>query len=82
MAESAAIALASLLRPVFGRRVLGPEPAVVDKVMGEHIMLLMLKVERGKSFAEARRLLLPHIETIKKHKDFKNITLICNVDPQ
>ncbi|MDR2885881.1 MAG: primosomal protein N', partial [Rikenellaceae bacterium] len=81
LTESAANALASALRPVFGRRLLGPEAPLVDRIQGEHIRTLLLKIEREKSFAEAKLLLTTHIEAIRKHPDYKKTTLTIDVDP-
>ncbi len=82
LVAEAAAALASSLRPIFGRRVLGPQPPAVDRVMGEHILVLLLKVERDKSFAKAKEILAGHIETLRAHAAYKKVTLTVDVDPQ
>jgi primosomal protein N' (replication factor Y) len=81
LTESAANALAAALRPVFGRRLLGPEAPTVDRVQGEHIRTLLLKIEREKSFAEAKLLLSRHIEAIKTHPEYKKANISVDVDP-
>ncbi len=44
---SAAARLGELLRPVFGDRLLGPQPPVVEKIKGEFALLFLLKVPRS-----------------------------------
>lgn len=65
-------------REAFGRLLLGPQPPPVDKVRGEHILIFLLKVERGASFADTRRRLAELIATLRRHK----LRITCNVDPQ
>ena len=55
--RAAAQELAARLRERFGRRVLGPMAPPVDRVRGEWLAGLLLKIESGKSFARARELL-------------------------
>ncbi len=82
LATAAADALAASLRPVFGLRLLGPEPPAVERIMGEHILTLLLKIERGKSFAKAKTILATHVDRIRNHPEYKKVILVCNVDPQ
>ncbi len=82
LVDAAAASLASALRPVFGSRVLGPEPPAVDRVQNEHILVIMLKIERGKSFARAKTLLAGHLDALRNDPAYKKITLTVNVDPQ
>ncbi len=65
-------------RAVFGRMLLGPQPPLVDKVRGEEILTLLLKVERGSSFADARR----RLGELLSDKHLRGVRITCNVDPQ
>lgn len=69
-------------RAVFGRRILGPQPPSVDKIRGEHLLSFLLKVERRQSFAAAKKLLAGVIEKLHADRQYKYITVVCNVDPQ
>lgn len=69
-------------REVFGRRILGPQPPSVDKIRGEYLLSFMLKVERQQSFATAKKLLTGIISKLHSDKQYKYITVLCNVDPQ
>ncbi len=70
----------SLARPVFGRRLLGPQPPPVDKVRGEHIVSFMLKIERDRSVVKAKEL-LRGIEAKMGGGEFSAVSLFVDVDP-
>lgn len=78
----AANTLSVAARKIFGRRLLGPQPPPVDRIRGEHLLVLMLKVERGRSFAEARRLLAESVAKMHADKRFRYIKAAFDVDPQ
>ena len=72
--------LGEQLRKRFGRRVLGPVSPLIDRVRGEWRVELMLKVEVEASFAKARGILREEIDALRKVKEYRNITIICDVD--
>ena len=76
----AAKGLAEELRKRFSRRVLGPTIPPVDRVRGEHIVEIMLKIESGASFARARQILREVLKEVLSPKEYRNIVTICNVD--
>lgn len=78
----AAQELAVRLRAVFGRRVLGPMAPPVDRVRGEWLVGLLLKIESGASFARARTLLAEQLAGFTKLSDYKTVTVVVDVDPQ
>ncbi|MBQ4280240.1 MAG: primosomal protein N' [Rikenellaceae bacterium] len=78
----AAAELARLARPVFGRRLLGPDAPPVDRVRGEYIVTFLLKIEREQSLAEARRLLAAMIAQVNALPDFRYVSILPDVDPQ
>lgn len=75
-------ALAERLRVRFGRRVLGPMAPPVDRVRGEYLVGLLLKVESGASSARARELLRAELKAFAENPAFKTITVVVDVDPQ
>ena len=78
----AAMALADALRRAFGRRVLGPMAPPVDRIRGEFLVDILLKIEHGASTARARKLLWREIQNLLQQPDFKSVTIIPDVDPQ
>ena len=78
----AANALATALRERFGRRVLGPTTPPVDRVRGEYLAGLLLKVEAGASLARARAAVREILDRLAKDPAFKGVTILCDVDPQ
>lgn len=76
----ASLQLGEQLRNRFGRRVLGPVSPLIDRVRGEWRVELMLKVEVESSFAKARAILRDEIALLRTTKEFRNITIICDVD--
>jgi primosomal protein N' (replication factor Y) len=76
----AAAELADGLRSRFSRRVLGPTIPPVDRVRGEHIVDIMLKIESGASFTRARGILRDVLKEVMQRREYRNIVTICNVD--
>ena len=74
--------LAARLRGRFGRRVLGPMTPPVDRIRGEYLAGLLLKGESGASSARARELLGAELKAFSEDPEFRNITVVVNVDPQ
>ena len=74
--------LAARLRTRFGRRLLGPMTPPVDRIRGEYLVGLLLKIESGASSARARELLAAELKTFAGNPAFKSITVVVNVDPQ
>lgn len=78
----AANALAAALRERFGRRVLGPTAPPVDRVRGEYLATLLLKIEAGASLARAREAVRGILDRVVKSPECKGVTILCDVDPQ
>ena len=74
--------LAARLRERFGRRVLGPMTPPVDRIRGEYLAGLLLKIESGASSARARELLLAELKTFSENPAYRAITVVVDVDPQ
>ncbi|MCM1150873.1 MAG: primosomal protein N' [Alistipes sp.] len=77
-----AASLAEALRKRFGRRLLGPMAPPVDRIRGEYLSGLLLKIESGASSARARELLAAELQRFAQHPEFRNIVVIPDVDPQ
>ena len=74
--------LAVRLRSCFGKRLLGPMAPPVDRIRGEYLMNLLLKIESGASSARAREILQRELNTLLNDPKFKQIIIISDVDPQ
>ena len=77
-----AAALAARLRERFGRRILGPVPPPVDRIRGEYLLTLLLKVETTASQRRARELAAEELRRFAADPAYKNIIVSVNVDPQ
>lgn len=69
-------------RAIFGSRLLGPQPPLVDRIRGEYLLSFLLKVERSQSFARAKEALAEAIARLNSEQKYKYIRVTCNVDPQ
>ena len=78
----AAVELASRLRGRFGRRVNGPVRPAVDKIRGEYLLGVQLRIECGASFARARKVLREVLAATFGQGEYKSVTVVVNVDPQ
>lgn len=80
--ERAAELFAARARTHFGRRLTGPQPPPVDRVRGEWIRTAILRVERSRSFAEAKRILAAIRDEVRKEKECRSVDIVFDVDPQ
>jgi primosomal protein N' (replication factor Y) len=69
------------MRHIFGRRLLGPETPVIDKVRNEYLCTFLLKVERDRSFAEAKTLAQKVIVQLSEQPGWGSLTVVADVDP-
>ncbi len=77
-----AASLAEGLRGVFGGRIFGPVAPPIDRIRGEYIVQLMIKIENNRSLARARELIGKAIEQTSSQQRFKQITIAIDVDVQ
>ena len=70
------------MRTRFGRRLLGPTPPPVDRIRGEYLVGLLLKIESGASSLRARGLLTEVLQAFARHPEFRTIVVVPDVDPQ
>ena len=78
----AVLHLASALRARFGRRLLGPMTPPVDRIRGEYLVGLLLKIESGASSARARELLSAELKIFTENPEYRTVSVTVNVDPQ
>ncbi len=78
----AASSLADTLRTLFASRVAGPVSPPIDRIRGEHIVRIMLKIENGASLSRARELLRNALEQFRTKGEYKSINIAIDVDAQ
>ena len=76
-----ATTLGKSLRDKFGSRVLGPVTPLVDRIRGEMIVEIMVKIEIQASFSRARNIIAEQIYTLRQKSEHRTVTIICDVDP-
>jgi primosomal protein N' (replication factor Y) len=74
--------LTNALRQGFGGRVLGPVTPPVDRIRGEYIIQIIIKIENGRSMTKAREILRSVLEPFYKDKQYKNLKIAIDVDAQ
>lgn len=77
-----AVELAAALRNRFGRRLLGPITPPIDRIRGEYLAQLMLKIEQGASRNRANEVVAEVLKEFSQHALYKSVTVSVNVDPQ
>lgn len=70
------------MRHIFGRRLLGPETPLVDRIRNEHLCTFLLKIEKEKSFAEAKDLAQKVIRQLEERQGWGSLIIVADVDPQ
>lgn len=79
----AASQLAASLRVKLGaQRVLGPIAPPIDRIRGEYLMQLMLKIEPRSSRARANELLQQALMALLEAKEYATLHVKIDVDPQ
>jgi primosomal protein N' (replication factor Y) len=73
--------LGSELKSHFGKRVLGPESAVIPMVQLWYIKTILIKIEREKPAGRAKQLIMEAIERIEKQKGASGLRIGIDVDP-
>lgn len=75
-------AMAEALRQGFGGRVLGPVTPAVDRIRGEYIVQILIKIENGRSMARAREIMRNALSPFYNDKLYKNLKISIDVDAQ
>ncbi|MFT4659826.1 MAG: primosomal protein N' (replication factor Y) [Patiriisocius sp.] len=74
--------LARRLKEKFGERVLGPEYPYVARIKNIFHKQIQLKIEREASVTKAKNILQNEMNEFIFDKNFKNIRIVIDVDPQ
>jgi len=79
--DKAASKLAEMLKPSFGKLMLGPEYPNVSRVKNFYLKNLLLKISKGTKGQELKLETARQIELFKQLQDFKSVKVVVDVDP-
>ena len=79
--NKAARDLAYDLRHDLGKRILGPEYPLVSRIQNWYIKQIMIKLERGPSVSDFKKLIRVKIDTLIKIPAYRQVRVIIDVDP-
>jgi len=79
--DKAAAKLAEMLKPKFGRYLLGPEYPNVSRVKNLFLKNILLKISKGVKGQELKTEACHQIELFKQLQDFKSVRVVLDVDP-
>lgn len=79
--DKAASKLAEMLKPFFGKLMLGPEYPNVSRVKNFYLKNLLLKISKGTKGQELKLETARQIELFKQLQDFKSVRVVVDVDP-
>lgn len=80
LTHEAARELYDRLQKRFGKRISPPFEPSVDRIQGQHILHLLLRIERERSVVRAKAILSEILDGIRKQ--FSTVHLAVEVDPQ
>jgi primosomal protein N' (replication factor Y) len=69
------------LRVFFGKRVMGPEPPPVARMQSLHIRSLLIKIEKKRSLAKAKRFISEATARLLTNKGAGTLRVNIDVDP-
>ncbi len=72
---------AKSLRQIFGIRVFGPHEPIIARIKNQHIVNILLKLEKKGSLSKAKWLLNKQANFLKSQDQFKTVQIVFDVDP-
>ncbi len=72
---------AKSLRKIFGIRVFGPHEPIINRIKNQHIVNILLKIEKKSSPSKAKWLLNKQAVFLKSQEQFKSVQIVFDVDP-
>jgi primosomal protein N' (replication factor Y) (superfamily II helicase) len=79
--DKAAAKLAEMLKPRFGKLMLGPEYPNVSRVKNFYLKNILLKISKGQKGQELKAEATRQIELFRQLQDFKSVRVVIDVDP-
>lgn len=79
--NKAAQELANILRKKLGKRLLGPERPLVNRIMNRYIENILIKLEKSDQFSEFKQFITQTLDDFRMFSSFKNVRVTVDVDP-
>lgn len=79
--DKASHELAVRLRDVLGKRILGPEAPIVNRIQRKYIKDILIKIEKSKQTAQLKRMAMDTLIEFEKLVSYRSIQIIVDVDP-
>lgn len=79
--NEAAAKLASLLKPYFGKMMLGPEYPMVARVRNLYIKNIILKIDKNVNGRQLKFEAIRNTELLRAMADYKSVRVMVDVDP-
>lgn len=73
--------LAMDLKQSLGKRVLGPEFPVINRIQKKYIKDILIKLERGKQVNQGKQIFLNIIQLFEKNRKTRPVQMVIDVDP-
>jgi primosomal protein N' (replication factor Y) len=73
--------VANILREKLGKRLMGPEKPLVNRVMNMYLENIIIKIEKTEEFNEFKKFIAHTIDEFRAFSDYKNVRVIIDVDP-
>ena len=80
--NQAADKYAGVLRSKFATRVVGPEYPSVSRIRNAYIKKILIRFNRTENIAEAKSIIAEMADDIQKLSEYRNLSIIFDVDPQ
>jgi primosomal protein N' (replication factor Y) (superfamily II helicase) len=79
--NKAAKHLADVLQKKLGKRLLGPERPVINRIMNMYLENIIIKIEKTDEFGEYKKFIAQSIDEFRSFSDYKNVRVVVDVDP-
>lgn len=79
--NKAAKYFADVLRKKLGKRLLGPERPVINRIMNMYLENIIIKIEKTEEFGDYKKFIAQSIDEFRSFSDYKNVRIVVDVDP-
>ncbi len=79
--NKAAQKLATELKPIFGKRVVGPQSPIINKIQLFYLKNILIKIEKTKSITQTKQIIAKSVNKIITIDGYKSLHIIIDVDP-
>ena len=79
--NKAAKYMADILKTKLGKRLLGPERPVINRIMNMYLENIIIKIEKTDEFGDYKKFIAQTIDEFRSFSDYKNVRVVVDVDP-